>query len=83
MEPLYPKGAKVKIRDPGEKPVNWNIKMMELVGCVSSVRRNGHHYPYRYSLQDWDWTWRHCDLLLLSSPELDPNSAFRNKKHAI
>jgi hypothetical protein len=82
MPTVYPIGTKIAIQDPGEKPANWNRKMMELVGCVSYIRENGHGHPYRYRLQGWTWTWRHCDLILLHLPKLDPNKVFRDKKHA-
>ena len=78
----YPIGTKIAIQDPGDKPANWNPDMMKLVGCVSYIKQNSNGHPYRYRLQGWDWTWRHCDLIVLCLPTLDPNKAFRDKKYA-
>jgi len=82
MPTVYPIGTKIVIQDPGKKPAGWNAKMMELVGCVSYITQNTLGYPFRYRLKGWDWSWRHADLILVRLPKLDPNIAFRNKKHA-
>ena len=78
----YPVNSKVRIKDPGKKPSNWNPKMVELIGATATIRlASGPGKAYRYYLTGWDWTWRHCDLELLELPKLDPNREFRNKKH--
>ena len=86
QEETYPVGAKVRIRerDRGKKPEGWNSDMMPLIGEIAriSLWENGPgRNEYRYRLNRWEWSWRHCDLILLELPKLNPNSAFRNRKH--
>lgn len=81
----YPINSKVKIRDPGKKPSNWNMEMMKLVGRISTIRRvnPNAHKIYLYVLNGWNWNWRHVDLELIELPKLDPNRAFRNRRNEI
>jgi len=82
-ESTYPVDSLVKIKDPGNKPGNWNWDMMALIGAHSYITASSSPHPrrpYRYHLADWEWTWRHEDLELLKLPGLDPNAAFRNRK---
>ena len=74
------------IRKWERKPANWNVDMYDKLSGITTVVR--HVYPgaeddttYRYNLKGWHWDWRHCDLILISLPEPNPNSAFRIKKH--
>jgi hypothetical protein len=81
----YPINSKVKIRDPGKKPANWNMAMMQLVGKTAMIRRVNPdaHKIYLYVLHGIRWNWRHVDLELIELPKLDPNRAFRNRRNEI
>lgn len=82
-QPMYPVGSKVRIKDPGKIPSNWNGHMMMLVGRTAFVVKSERQGIYRYRLDSWDWSWRHCDLELVEMPKLNPNIEFRNRRYGI
>jgi len=85
-EQTYPVGSKVKIKSPGGKPDGWNEDMIPLIGEMALIERcHDDRLPdrYIYRLNRWEWSWRHCDLELLEAGKLNPNEAFRYRKHAI
>ena len=81
----YPIGSKVRVKKPKKKPSNWNYEMTALAGKTFIIRAGPRHLcynnDYAYTLEGYQWSWRHMDLELLELPKPEPNLAFRMKKH--
>ena len=79
----YPIGTEVQIVDPGKLPGGWNSEMMHLIGRKALIVSNNDDLPsgFCYKLDQWNWSWRHMDLMLVDLS--NPNTAFRVRKHAL
>ena len=83
----YPPGTIVRIMRWELKPGNWNDVMFDSLSgrkaVIRSSARSDNINTYRYTLEGYEWSWRHCDLMLIELPKPEPNRAFRNKKRGI
>ncbi len=81
----YPVGLEVKIVARKKKPHNWNNHMMALGGRICHITNTGladaPDTLYHYHVDISTYLWRHIDLIPTKSIKLDPNRAFRYKKH--
>jgi hypothetical protein len=86
----YPVGTKVRIRKFRRIPDGWNQEMFDYMMGEIAIIRNApppgariSTAAYNYKLVNSQWSWRHADFDVLEMPKLEPNSAFRIKKHGI
>jgi len=83
----YPVGTVVKVKKRMSQPSNWNEDMFnDIAGMTLKVVSNSMETitsgrKYIYTLEGYRWSWRHIDLKLVKAAELEPNLAFRIKKH--
>lgn len=67
----YPVGSRVRVMQYGIKPGGWTGDMFNNISGKDAVISHVTNVSgaYRYTLEGYPWTWRHCDLVLLELPK--------------